>query len=75
MITAANSDLLITFGHHNNLTASLRYMNNDEWLLSYNNPAFGIFPLKFKIENQKVISADVKVNDFLEYDPYTFTKQ
>ena len=50
-------------------------MDNDEWLLTYSNVAFGIFPLKFKTENDKVISTDVKVNDFLEYDPYTFVKE
>jgi hypothetical protein len=50
-------------------------MDNDEWLLTYSNIAFGIFPLKFKTESDKVISMDVKVNDFLEYDPYTFVKK
>jgi len=74
-ITANGNDLAIAFGHHNNLTATLQYMSNDEWLLTYSHPGFGIFPLKFAIANNKVISAEVKVNDFIEYDPYTFTKQ
>jgi len=74
-ITAKQNDLLIKFGNHSNLTATLQYMDNDEWLLIYNNPGFGIFASKFKIENNKIISVEIKVNDFLEYDPYTFTKQ
>jgi CubicO group peptidase (beta-lactamase class C family) len=74
-ISQNNTGLLIKFPNHNNLTGSLQYMDNDEWLLTYNNPAFGIFPLKFKTDNNKVISAEVKVNDFIEYDPYIFIKK
>jgi CubicO group peptidase (beta-lactamase class C family) len=74
-ITQDKKDLLIRFNNTRNLTAKLQYMDNDEWLLTYSNPAFGIFPLKFKMDNGKVVSTDVKVNDFLEYDPYTFLKK
>ena len=73
-ITQQKNDLLLHFSHTRNLTASLQYMDNDEWLLTYSNPAFGIFPLKFNTTNGK-ISMDVKVNDFLEFDPYTFVKE
>jgi CubicO group peptidase (beta-lactamase class C family) len=73
-ITPLGNDLLIKFSNRN-LTATLKYMNNNEWLLIYSNPAFGIFPLTFKTDGNKVVSVDIKVNDFLEYDPYTFTKQ
>lgn len=74
-ITTDKNDLKISFPHHRNLTASLQYMDNGEWLMTYSNPAFGIFGLSFKTEGNKVISTDVKVNDFLEYDPYTFVKK
>jgi len=74
-IAQSNNDLLIKFSDHNNLTATLQYLDNDEWLLTYSNPAFGIFPLKFKTENGKVVSTDIKVNDFIEFDPYTFMKE
>jgi CubicO group peptidase (beta-lactamase class C family) len=67
-------DLTIKFSQHT-LTATLQYMDNNEWLLSYSNPAYGIFPVKFITDVDKVVSVDIKVNDFLEYDPYTFTKQ
>lgn len=69
------SDLLIKFPNHNNLTATLQYLDTNEWLLTYSNIAFGICPLIFKIENNKVMGAEVKVNDFIEYDPYTFIKK
>lgn len=67
--------LLIKFPHHNGLMAKLEYMDNEEWLLTYNNAAFGIFPVKFKTDNQKVISTEIKCNDFIEYDPYLFIKK
>ncbi len=74
-IAVKEKGLQISFDHHNDLTASLQYMDNGEWLITYSSLAYGIFPLRFKIENNKVISTEVKVNDFLEYDPYTFVKE
>lgn len=74
-ITKNGNDLSVNFSGHNNLKAAVQYLDNDEWLITYSNPSFGIFPLKFKTANNKVVSVDIKVNDFIEYDPYTFTKQ
>jgi CubicO group peptidase (beta-lactamase class C family) len=67
--------LQIKFNSHNNLTASLEYMDNDEWLMVYNNIAFGIFATKFKAEGNKIVSVDIKASDFVEFDSYTFTKK
>lgn len=75
IITSMGNELLIKFGNHNNLTATLQYMDSAEWMLTYNNPAFGIFPLKFTTDENKVTAVTIKVNDFLEYDPYVFSKQ
>jgi len=74
-ISTSGNNLKITFSNHRSLTATLQYMDNNQWLMTYSNPAFGIFPLIFKTEGNKIISTDVKVNDFLEFDPYTFIKQ
>lgn len=74
-ITSDNRDLLIQFEGHRQLSARLQYMDNEEWRLTYSNPAFGIFMVKFITQQQKVESIDIPVNDFLEYDPYTFRKQ
>jgi hypothetical protein len=74
-ITANNNSLAIKFENHQHLTATLQYMDSDEWLLTYSDPAFGIFPLKFKTGAGKVISTEIKASDFVEFDPYTFTKQ
>lgn len=74
-ITKDNRDLMIQFEGHRQLSARLQYMDDDEWRLSYSNAAFGIFKVKFLTHQQKVESIDIPVNDFLEYDPYTFRKQ
>jgi len=50
-------------------------MDNDEWLVTFSNPAFGISTTKFKTENNKVTGLDIKVADFIEYDAYSFTKK
>ena len=50
-------------------------MDNGEWMMTYDNIAFGIFATKFKTEQNKVVSVDIKASDFVEYDPYTFTKK
>jgi len=74
-ITQKGSRLLISFDNHPHLTATLQYMDHNEFLLTYSHPGYGIFPAKFTIENGKVKSVLIKVNDFLEYDPYLFKKK
>ena len=74
-ITRMGNNLLIKFGNHKDLTATLQYMDSGEWLMTYNNPAFGIFPLRFTTDDNKVTAVTIKVNDFLETDPYVFIKQ
>ncbi|MBI2282770.1 MAG: serine hydrolase [Bacteroidetes bacterium] len=74
-IKARGNDLFIKFNSHNNLTATLQYMDKDEWLLEYSNAAFGIFPVKFKTEHGKILSVDIKASDFVEFDSYLFTKK
>jgi len=73
-ISAEKNGLSIKFNNHVNFSADLRYMDNGEWMLTYSNLSYGIFPLRFTIDKGKVVSAVFKVNDELEYDPYLFTK-
>jgi hypothetical protein len=74
-ITKKDKELSIRFHSHKDLKATLNYMDSDEWLLQYDNIEYGIFAIKFKIKNNKVVSVDIKANDFVEYDPYTFIKK
>jgi CubicO group peptidase (beta-lactamase class C family) len=74
-ITQKDNHLAVRFNSHKDLTAVLNYMDNDEWLLQYDNIEYGIFATKFRIDGQKVISTDIRANDFVELDPYTFIKK
>lgn len=73
-ISANKTGLSVKFDNHVNFSADLKYMDNGEWLLTYSNASYGIFPLRFTLDKGKVVSAVFKVNDELEYDPYLFTK-
>ncbi len=74
-ITQNAGKLKLKFHSHNNLTARMEYMDNDEWLMKYDNIEYGIFAIKFKSDKGKVVSVDIKANEFVEYDPYTFIKK
>ncbi len=73
-ITAKGKQLLIRFNTHPTLAATLDYMGDDKWLLQYNNIEYGIFTTRFGMDGGKVKDISIKANDFVEYDPYTFTK-
>jgi CubicO group peptidase (beta-lactamase class C family) len=70
----APNELRIIFHSHDNLTGQLQYMSGDDWLLTYNNIEYGIFKTQFKVKNMKIVSLDIKVNDFVESDAYLFLK-
>ncbi len=73
-IRVTGEQLDVNFDHHQKLTASLQYMDDGEWLLTYNSAAYGVFPIRFKIQNNTVQSTELRVSDFIEYDSYTFVK-
>lgn len=68
-------DLKITFPHLPGLTAKMELIEGEQWRLTYSNPAYGQYPATFAADQQdKPTSLTIRVNEFLEYDPYTFTK-
>ena len=73
-ITQQGDQLLIKFNNHVNLLATLDYMDNNEWLLQYNNIEYGIFATKFDITANMVNGINIKANDYVEYDPYYFER-
>lgn len=74
-VSQMGNQLKINFGAKPDLSATLDYMDNGEWLMRYNNIEYGIFAIKFEIANGKVKSVTTKQNEFVEYDPYTFVKK
>jgi hypothetical protein len=74
-ISQIGKQLKINFSTKPDLSATLDYMDNGEWLMSYNNIEYGIFSIKFDLSGGKVRSVTTRQNEFVEYDPYTFVKQ
>lgn len=74
-IQQKDKGLTVKFNSHANLSATLDYMDNNEWLLKYDNIEYGIFSTTFKTAGNKVISLDTRQSDFVEIDGYTFTKE
>ncbi len=74
-IEAKGKQLLVRFAHHPALTATLDYLDGNEFRTTYSNAAYGIFPAKFTVENGQVKSLELRVNDGLEQDPYVFSKE
>ena len=73
-IEQTGNKLLVRFQQHQHLTATLEHMDNNDWLMEYNNIEYGIFSTRFTIENNKVQSVTIKFNEYVEFDPYEFKK-
>ncbi|GAB4091622.1 serine hydrolase [Flaviaesturariibacter terrae] len=73
-IRTEGDSLVIRFLNHENLEASLRYMDNGEWLMTYNNIEYGIFAIRFEELKGKVRSVTTRQNEYAEQDPYVFIK-
>ncbi|WP_400192224.1 serine hydrolase [Hymenobacter sp. B81] len=66
--------LLVRFGRHPELTATLDYMDGQEFRTVYSNLTYGIYPAIFTLENGQVKTLELRVNDGIEQDPYVFSK-
>jgi CubicO group peptidase (beta-lactamase class C family) len=74
-ISQTGSRLRINFNTHPDLTATLDYMDNGEWLMQYNNIEYGIFPIRFDVSGGKVKAVTTKQNEYVEMDGYRFLKK
>ncbi|TGD83211.1 serine hydrolase [Hymenobacter wooponensis] len=73
-ISQKGKQLLIQFPTHPGLTATLDYMDGQEFRTTYSDLVFGVMPAKFEVEGGKVKNVELRVNDYVEYDPYVFGK-
>ncbi len=69
------NQLEIRFEHHPELIATLQYLSEKEWLIRFNNIEYGIYKVPFEQNGSRITGFELKVNDFIEYDTYLFTKQ
>jgi hypothetical protein len=66
--------LELTLEHHSKLKGKLEYIGNNRFLCTYSDPTYGIKVFPFEIENGKVKSFDLYVDDFIDYEAYKFVK-
>ncbi|MFD1469672.1 serine hydrolase [Hymenobacter caeli] len=74
-VEVQGKQLLVHFSHHPNLLATLDYMDDDQFRTTYSNPAYGILPAAFGAQAGGVRTLELRVNPFLEPEPYLFTKE
>ena len=73
-VRAEGRQLLVSFAHHPGLTATLDYMDGEEFRTTYSNPSYGVFPAIFTRQGGAVRTMQLRVTDFLELDPYVFER-
>ena len=73
-IVKENNELTVLLSHHPKLRGKLEYIDNKNFLLTWNHASYGKFAVPFEIKNNKVSAIEIKASDFVEYDGYVFLK-
>ena len=73
-VIANNNTLEISFERHPSLKAKLSHLENNEWLIEFNNIEYGIHKVRFIKGNAGKMEFELKVNDFVELGVYLFEK-
>lgn len=73
-IRKSGNFLVCNFQHHPELIGYMEYMDNNEFRITYSNIGYGIFPAKFSVKDNKAMSVQLQVNDFVESDAYLFVR-
>jgi Domain of unknown function (DUF3471) len=74
-VVLEDGELRMKFSHHPHMYAKLECLGGNRFYATFTDPEFSKSVFPFTIENQKVKSVTVKVADFVEYNPYEFTKE
>jgi len=74
-VVSENGELKMKFSHHPNMYAKLESLGGNRFYATFTDPEFNKAVFPFHVENGKVTSVTVKVADFVEYNPYEFTKK
>ena len=74
-IKVEQNSLKIVLSRHPNGMGALENMGDHRFLATFNNPTLGIHPMTFKAENGKITALTLKINDFVEYDAYEFSRK
>ena len=68
----SKSQLQVRFEHHPNLIATLTPIGQGNYLLEYNNIGYGVFKTQLTPGQGQAKTFLLKVNDFVEMEPYLF---
>ena len=74
-ISQQENYLELSLEHHSKLKGKLEYIGKNRFLCTYSDPTYGIKVFPFEIENGKVKSFNLSVDDFIETIPYKFVKK
>lgn len=69
------NNLKVIFQHHPNLVGKLEPLGGNRFLLSFNDPLFGIKPVRFNLAEGRVKNFILQVADFVEFTTYEFAKR
>jgi CubicO group peptidase (beta-lactamase class C family) len=74
-VVLENGELRMKFSHHPNIYAKLESLGSNRFYATFTDPEFSKAVFPFHVENGKVKSVTVKVADFVEFNPYEFTRK
>jgi len=66
--------LEVSLEHHSKLKGKLEYIGNNRFFCSYSDPTYGKKVFPFFVNNGKVKSFELFVDDFIDYQAYKFVK-
>jgi CubicO group peptidase (beta-lactamase class C family) len=69
-----NNDLEMRFEHHTHMYAHLQALGGNRFYVVFSDPEFGKAVFQFSVQNGRVTSVRVKVDDEVERNPYDFRK-
>lgn len=75
IVAGENNTYKATFEQHSFLEGTLEFAGENSLLLTYNHPGYGTHRITYDATAESVKTIHIKVNDFIEYDTYAFTKK
>ena len=73
-ITKAEKNLHVSFANHANLKGVLKPAGDNLFICYYDPISWGVKEIPFVVEDGKVKSVTITINDFIDFLPYEFTK-
>ncbi|HXC06734.1 MAG TPA: serine hydrolase, partial [Bacteroidia bacterium] len=73
-IVEENKSLVIHFSHHPALKGNLQYLDKETFLCTYSDPEYGVEETSFNEKDNKVMGVTIRINGFIDFMPYEFTK-